>query len=170
VCARRPRRRGREIDAGAAEAGCKRLTTRSTVACARQALREPATSLGDQVTTDIDDLADRQLVVEAVIEDEAAKVEVFRALDKVVTDESAILGQQHQLDPDHEAGHRHRAARAGDRHPLLQPGAGAAPRRARHEPADVAETVAAADGFATDVLDKKVIRSQDRPGSSSTPC
>src|SRR5580765_2341009 len=42
-------------------------------------------------TTDLGDLADRQLVVEAVIEDEAAKVDVFRSLDKVLEDETAIL-------------------------------------------------------------------------------
>ena len=35
-------------------------------------------------TTDLADLADRQLVVEAVVEDEDLKVDVFRALDKVV--------------------------------------------------------------------------------------
>ena len=36
-------------------------------------------------------MADRQLVVEAVVEDEAAKVDVFRTLDEVVTDPEAIL-------------------------------------------------------------------------------
>jgi 3-hydroxybutyryl-CoA dehydrogenase len=38
-------------------------------------------------TTDLQDLADRQLVVE----DETAKLDVYRALDKVVTDPTAIL-------------------------------------------------------------------------------
>ena len=66
------------------------------------------------------------------------KVDVFRALDEVVTDPAGDPRQQHQLDPDHEAGHRHQAARAGHRHPLLQPRAGAAPRRAGHQPDDVA--------------------------------
>jgi 3-hydroxybutyryl-CoA dehydrogenase len=42
-------------------------------------------------TTDLADLADRQLVVEAITEDEAAKLEVFRELDRVVTDDDAIL-------------------------------------------------------------------------------
>ena len=42
-------------------------------------------------TTDLADLADRQLVVEAVIEDEALKTEVFAALDKVVEGDDAIL-------------------------------------------------------------------------------
>ncbi len=38
-----------------------------------------------------DALGDRQLVVEAVAEDEATKLEVFGLIDKVVTDEGAIL-------------------------------------------------------------------------------
>lgn len=44
-----------------------------------------------QVVTDLEALADRQLVVEAIIEDEDAKVELFRKLDKIVTDPEAIL-------------------------------------------------------------------------------
>ncbi|PXY35227.1 3-hydroxybutyryl-CoA dehydrogenase [Prauserella coralliicola] len=42
-------------------------------------------------TTDLDAFADRDLVVEAVLEQEQAKVEVFRSLDKVVEREDAIL-------------------------------------------------------------------------------
>ena len=43
------------------------------------------------VTWDVDALADRQLVVEAVPEFEALKVDTFRRLDKVVSDPGAIL-------------------------------------------------------------------------------
>jgi 3-hydroxybutyryl-CoA dehydrogenase len=42
-------------------------------------------------TTDLAEFADRQLVVEAVAEDEQVKVAVFTSLDKHVTDPSAIL-------------------------------------------------------------------------------
>lgn len=42
-------------------------------------------------TTDMADLADRDLVVEAIVEQEQAKVEVFRSLDKIVQREDAIL-------------------------------------------------------------------------------
>ena len=42
-------------------------------------------------TTDYADLADRQLVVEAVTEREALKADVFRNLDSVVKDERAVL-------------------------------------------------------------------------------
>lgn len=45
-----------------------------------------------RVVTDLAELADRQLVVEAIVEDEAAKVALFRQLDEIVTDPDAILG------------------------------------------------------------------------------
>jgi 3-hydroxybutyryl-CoA dehydrogenase len=41
--------------------------------------------------TDLGELADREVVVEAIVEDEDAKKQVFTALDKVVEDRSAIL-------------------------------------------------------------------------------
>jgi len=42
-------------------------------------------------TPDLGDFADRQLVVEAVAENEAAKTDVFTSLDKVVTDPTAVF-------------------------------------------------------------------------------
>lgn len=42
-------------------------------------------------TTDLGDYADRQMVIEAIVEDEAAKSAVFRELDEVVTDPQAVL-------------------------------------------------------------------------------
>lgn len=42
-------------------------------------------------TTDLGEFADRQLVIEAVVENEQAKTEVFTALDKVVEDAGAIF-------------------------------------------------------------------------------
>lgn len=42
-------------------------------------------------TTDLGDFADRQLVIEAIVEDEAAKSAVFRELGEVVTDPQAVL-------------------------------------------------------------------------------
>lgn len=44
-----------------------------------------------QVVTDLDALADREMVVEAIVEDEAAKVDLFRRLDEIVTAPDAIL-------------------------------------------------------------------------------
>ncbi|MBN3457052.1 3-hydroxybutyryl-CoA dehydrogenase [Mycolicibacterium mageritense DSM 44476 = CIP 104973] len=42
-------------------------------------------------TTALSDLADRQLVIEAVIEDEAVKSKIFSELDQVITDPDAVL-------------------------------------------------------------------------------
>ncbi|WP_406161579.1 MULTISPECIES: 3-hydroxybutyryl-CoA dehydrogenase [Streptomyces] len=42
-------------------------------------------------TTDLIDLADRQLVIESIAEDKAAKVELFALLDKTLEDPEAIL-------------------------------------------------------------------------------
>ncbi|OLT94258.1 3-hydroxybutyryl-CoA dehydrogenase [Mycobacterium syngnathidarum] len=42
-------------------------------------------------TTTIDDLADRQLVIEAVIEDEDVKAKIFADLDRVIADPDAVL-------------------------------------------------------------------------------
>lgn len=42
-------------------------------------------------TTDLADLADRQLVIEAVIEDETVKAGLFAELDRVITDPDAVL-------------------------------------------------------------------------------
>src|SRR4051794_1744684 len=47
-----------------------------------------------RVVTDLDELSDRDLVVEAILEDEGAKVELFRRLDKIVVGEDAILASK----------------------------------------------------------------------------
>ncbi|MDO9458400.1 3-hydroxybutyryl-CoA dehydrogenase [Nocardioides sp.] len=44
-----------------------------------------------RVETDLGAMADRDVVVEAIVENEAAKVELFRALDGIVTSPDAIL-------------------------------------------------------------------------------
>jgi 3-hydroxybutyryl-CoA dehydrogenase len=43
------------------------------------------------VTTSLSDLADRDLVIEAIVEDAAVKAKVFAELDEVVTDPDAVL-------------------------------------------------------------------------------
>ena len=155
-----------EIDAAAADAGRERIERSLTQAVDRGKLTEAErdAALGRLTfTTDIGELADRQLVVEAVVEDEALKTEVFRRWTSVVSD-GGDPGVEHQLDPSDEAGHRHPTTRAGRRHPLLQPGAGAARWSSSCQPADSPETASRAETFATETLEKKVIRSQDRAG------
>ncbi|WP_293054440.1 3-hydroxybutyryl-CoA dehydrogenase [Mycobacterium sp.] len=52
--------------------------------------RDAATALLS-FTTNLDDLVDRQLVIEAVIEDEAVKAKIFAQLDDILTDPDAVL-------------------------------------------------------------------------------
>ena len=84
----------REVDAGALEAGQRRVTgsldrgLRSGKLSEEE--RDAALGLIDW-TTDLADLAERDLVVEAVVEDEQLKTEVFAGLDKVVEGDDAIL-------------------------------------------------------------------------------
>ena len=110
--ASRPRCRGR----------CGRASSTTT--------RRPPRSARVRFVTDIGELADRQLVVEAVREFEDEKLEVFRSLGKIVDRRRRDPGVEHVVDPDHEAGDGHRAPRARGRPALLQPGAGDAPRGA----------------------------------------
>ncbi len=44
-----------------------------------------------RVTTELEDLADRELVIEAVVEDEAVKTALFARLDEIVTSPTAVL-------------------------------------------------------------------------------
>ena len=157
----------REVDAGAAEAGLARLTTSLDRGVRSGKLTDEArdAALGHiRVTTDLDELADRQLVVEAVVEEETAKVDVFRALDKVVTDEEAILASNTSSIPIMKLGiATQRPEQVIGIHffnpvPVLR--LVELVTSLLTSPA----TVAAADSFATDVLGKKVIRSQDRAG------
>ena len=54
--------------------------------------RERDQALGRlRFTTDLTDLADRQLVIEAIIEDEKIKASIFSELDRIITDPDAVL-------------------------------------------------------------------------------
>ena len=54
--------------------------------------RERAAAIAKlKFTTNLADLSDRQLVIEAVIEDESVKSKIFAELDKVITDPDAVL-------------------------------------------------------------------------------
>jgi len=54
--------------------------------------RERAAALAKlKFTTSLADLSDRQLIIEAVIEDESVKTAIFAELDRVVTDPDAVL-------------------------------------------------------------------------------
>ena len=83
-----------EMSEAAAESGRARLLTSLDRGLAAGKLTETERdqAVGNlSFTTDLAEFADRQLVVEAVAEDEQAKIGVFSALDKYVNDPTAIL-------------------------------------------------------------------------------
>ena len=83
-----------EADAGAAELGQGRFRKSLETGARRGKLSEEeveAALARVRYTTDFGELSDRQLVVEAITEDAAAKVAIFGILDKVVVHEHAIL-------------------------------------------------------------------------------
>lgn len=83
-----------EADDTAAKAGLARITKSLDRGVRSGKLTEEARAdaLGRiDVTTSFDKLTNRELVVEAVIEDEATKLDVFRRLDAVVEDPAAVL-------------------------------------------------------------------------------
>jgi 3-hydroxybutyryl-CoA dehydrogenase len=115
-------------------------------------------------TTDVAAFADRDLVVEAIIEQEPAKVEVFRTLDKIVEREDAIFASNTSSIPIMKLGMAtRRPAQVVGIHffnpvPVL-PLVELVPSLLTG-----AETIERAHAHATGVLGKTVIRSQDRAG------
>jgi 3-hydroxybutyryl-CoA dehydrogenase len=84
----------RELTPEAAVAGRHRITTSldRAVRSGKLASEERDATLSRlRVTTDLDALADRDAVVEAIAENERLKTEVFADLDKIVAREDAIL-------------------------------------------------------------------------------
>ncbi|WP_322723383.1 3-hydroxybutyryl-CoA dehydrogenase [Streptomyces spongiae] len=67
------------------EASLKRAESRGKIDSAKTVLQR----IG--VVTEIERVADRHVVIEAIVEDEAAKTDLFRRLDEIVTDPEAIL-------------------------------------------------------------------------------
>jgi 3-hydroxybutyryl-CoA dehydrogenase len=157
----------REIDAAAAEAGRQRLVTSLDRGVRNGKLAEAdrdAALARLAFTTDLADLADRQLVIEAVIEDEELKTEVFRTLDKVITDPDAILASNTSSIPVMKLG----IATERPEHVLGIHFFNPVPVLRLVELVTSLltspDTAARADAFATDVLHKQVIRSKDRAG------
>lgn len=115
-------------------------------------------------TTDFAELGDRQLVVEAVIEEESLKTNIFRELDKAVTDPQAILASNTSSIPIMKLGiATQRPEQVIGIHffnpvPVLK--LVELVTSLLTSPA----TTERANLFATDVLHKRVIRSQDRAG------
>jgi 3-hydroxybutyryl-CoA dehydrogenase len=157
----------REVDASAAEAGLTRLTTslERGVRSGKLSEDDRDAALGRiRVTTDIEELADRQLVVEAVIEDEASKVAVFKLLDQVVVDPAAILASNTSSIPIMKLGIATKRPEQVIGIHFFNPVPVLRLVELVTSLLTSPDTIAAADHFATEVLHKKVIRSQDRAG------
>jgi 3-hydroxybutyryl-CoA dehydrogenase len=151
----------------AAKAGLARIESSLTTAVERgklDAAEREATLARIDVTVDVGRLADRELVVEAVVEDEATKVAVFQQLDRVVESPDAILASNTSSIPIMKL-----AMATGRPHAVV----------GIHffNPVPVLKLVElvpslltsdgtsdGAERFAIDVLGKRVIRSQDRAG------
>ena len=83
-----------ESSVEAAEAGHERILKSLNRACASGKLDESEVSSALKritVTSDFNEMHDRDIVIEAIVEDELAKVAVFAELDKIVTSEAAVL-------------------------------------------------------------------------------
>ncbi|WP_059015650.1 3-hydroxybutyryl-CoA dehydrogenase [Mycobacterium sp. M26] len=75
-------------------AGRSRLTSSLERATSKGKLSEAdrdATLARLTFTTDLNEMADRQLVIEAVVEDETVKAKIFAELDRIITDPDAVL-------------------------------------------------------------------------------
>ncbi|MBV5245103.1 3-hydroxybutyryl-CoA dehydrogenase [Mycolicibacterium sp. PAM1] len=115
-------------------------------------------------TTDLADLADRQLVIEAIIEDEAVKAKVFAQLDEVVTDPDAVLASNTSSIPIMKiAAATKNPSRVLGLHffnpvpvlPLVE---------VINTLVTSEQAVARVEQFASEVLGKKVVRCGDRSG------
>lgn len=81
-----------ETDAAAVEAGRRRLEASLKKAESRGKLASAAeVSERIRIVDDLDALADRTFVVEAIVENEAAKSALFARLDRIVADPNAVL-------------------------------------------------------------------------------
>lgn len=157
----------REVNQPALDAGRKRVegSLDRAVKTGKLDVAERDAALSHiRFTTDFGDLADRQLVVEAVIENEAEKLEVFASLDKAVQDEDAVLASNTSSIPVMKlAMATHRPANVLGLHffnpvPVMHL-VELIPSLLTSQ-----ETSERAEAFAGAVLGKRVIRSKDRAG------
>ncbi|MER6313784.1 3-hydroxybutyryl-CoA dehydrogenase [Streptomyces sp. NPDC001581] len=156
-----------EADRTAADAGLERIErslARAAAAGKLTAADQDAAVGRITLTTDMSLLADRDLVVEAVAEDERAKLEVFARLDRVVERRDAVLATNTSSIPVIRlAAATSRPAQVVGLHffnpvPVL-PLVELVPSLLTGE-----ETARRAREFASGVLGKRVVRAQDRAG------
>ncbi len=157
----------REVDAAAVEAGQRRVTGSLDrgVRSGKLTEEERDHALGlVGWTTDLADLADRDLVVEAVVEDEGLKTEVFTALDKVMARDDAILASNTSSIPIMKLGMATSRPEQVIGIHFFNPVPVLRLVEVVTSLLTSADTTERASTFASDVLHKRVVRSQDRAG------
>jgi len=157
----------REMNEAAAEAGRARLVKSLDRGLTSGKLTEQERD--DAIarlnfTTDLADLADRQLVVEAVVEDEAMKVDIFQQLDRVVTADGAILASNTSSIPIMKLGTATQRPEQVIGIHFFNPVPVLKLVELVTSLMTSEETTERSESFATDMLDKRVIKSQDRAG------
>jgi 3-hydroxybutyryl-CoA dehydrogenase len=156
-----------EANADALAAGRKRIESSLGRALQRGKLDEAshaATLEKLTFTTDIGEFADVDLSIEAVAENEQVKLEIFRALDKVVTSRDAILASNTSSIPIMKLGMAtSRPDKVVGIH-FFNPVPVLKLVELVTSLLTAPDTVERSSAFATDTLGKVVIRSQDRAG------
>ncbi|HZM32659.1 MAG TPA: 3-hydroxybutyryl-CoA dehydrogenase [Acidimicrobiales bacterium] len=156
-----------EVDAAAAERGLARIEKSLATAVNRGKLTEDdrAAALGRiQVSHDRDALSDRELVIEAVVEDEAAKVAVFEALDKIVEAGDAVLASNTSSIPIMKLAMATQRPETVVGLHFFNPVPVLALVELVPSLLTSETTIDRSQRFAVDALGKRVIRSQDRAG------
>jgi 3-hydroxybutyryl-CoA dehydrogenase len=115
-------------------------------------------------TTALADLSDRQLVIEAIVEDEAVKAKVFAELDEVITDPDAVLASNTSSIPIMKiAAATKNPSRVLGLH-FFNPAPVLPLVELISTLVTSAQAAARTEKFALDVLGKKVVRCGDRSG------
>ena len=115
-------------------------------------------------TTELADFADRDLVIEAVAEDETIKLEVFTALDTIVTNPDAILASNTSAIPIMKLAMATKRPENVIGIHFFNPAPVLVLVELIESLLTSKDTAARADGFLSGVLAKRVIRAQDRAG------
>ncbi len=156
----------REVDADAVAAGKARIAKSLERARRKGKLSDGdagAALAGIRFTTDFADLADRQLVLEAVSESEPLKLEVFATLDKVVADDAILASNTSAIPIMKLAMATGRPEQVVGLH-FFSPVPVLTLVELVSSLLTSEATAAATQSFAEDILGKRVIRAKDRAG------
>lgn len=156
-----------EVHQPAAEAGRARILASLDRAVRAGKLDRPAAERAAwrlRFVTDVGELADRQLVIEAAAEDEQVKTELFASLDKVLADPAAILASNTSSIPIMRLGMATgRAAQVVGLH-FFNPAPVLPLVEVVGSLLTSPDTLDRVQRFAVDVLGKQAIRARDRSG------